>query len=96
MVRRNLATLLFVLTLAPAYGQERTPGSLPKPLSPRNANYSIDVTLDPQRRALTGRETIAWTNISASSVADLQFHLYFNAWRNADSTWMQEAKLSDW
>ncbi|MCM3879947.1 MAG: M1 family metallopeptidase [Vicinamibacterales bacterium] len=96
MIRGNLATLAFLLTLAPAYGQERTPGSVPKPLSPRNASYSIDATLDPQRRALTGRETITWTNVSTSSVADLQFHLYFNAWRNADSTWMREAKLSDW
>jgi hypothetical protein len=96
VIRGGFAILVSVLTLAPVYGQERTPGSLPKPLSPRNANYSIDVKLDSQRRTLTGREKITWTNISPVAVNDLQFHLYFNAWRNADSTWMRESKLSDW
>jgi hypothetical protein len=84
------------LTLASAEGQERTPGSLSSQLSPRNANYTIDVSLDAQRHTLTGRETLTWTNISGVAVSELQFHLYYNAWRNGDSTWMREAKLSDW
>ncbi len=96
MIRGAFALFVFVLTLAPVCGQERTPGSVPKALSPRNANYSIDATLDARRRTLTGRETITWTNTSPAAVAELQFHLYFNAWRNSDSTWMREAKLSDW
>src|SRR5512143_2455363 len=32
--------------------------------SPRNANYDIDVSLDTADRALHGRETIQWRNIS--------------------------------
>src|SRR5687767_15946004 len=49
-------------------------------LSPRNANYTIDVTLDARARTLTGRETLVWTNTSAASTTELQFHLYYNAW----------------
>ena len=62
--------------------------------SPRNANYDIDVRLDHAARTLTGRETIRWRNISANPTRELQFHLYWNAWRNADSTWMRERRLA--
>ena len=66
----------------------------PGGLSPRNASYDIDVRLDHAARTLTGRETIRWRNISAATATELQFHLYWNAWRNADSTWMRERRMS--
>jgi hypothetical protein len=68
---------------------------LPGALSPRNANYSIDARLDHASRTITGRETIRWRNISAATATELQFHLYWNAWRDADSTWLREARLGD-
>ena len=58
--------------------------------SPRNANYSIDVELDPASRTVTGRSVVSWRNISGRPTSELQFHLYWNAWRNTDSTWMRE------
>jgi hypothetical protein len=61
--------------------------------SPRNASYSIDVRLDHVSRTLVGRETIRWRNISATTATELQFHLYWNAWRNAESTWMRERRM---
>ena len=54
-----------------------------QPLSPRNANYTIDVTLDTRARTLSARETLVWTNITSAATGELQFHLYYNAWRNA-------------
>jgi hypothetical protein len=67
-----------------------------QPLSPRNANYTIDVALDARARTLRARETVVWTNITSVSTGELQFHLYYNAWRNADSTWMREHRLTSW
>jgi hypothetical protein len=61
--------------------------------SPRNANYEIDVRLEPGDRTLHGRERIRWRNISANPTSELQFHLYWNAWRNAESTWLRERRL---
>jgi hypothetical protein len=61
--------------------------------SPRNANYSIDVRLDPDSRILTGRAVLTWRNIATVSAPDLRFHLYYNAWRNSRSTWMRELTL---
>jgi len=62
--------------------------------SPRNANYSIDVRLDPERRTLTGREVLTWRNISSVTTTELRFHLYYNAWKNTESTWMRERLLA--
>lgn len=87
MRARHTAVAAFLLGLAV------TPGGAQAPTSPRNANYDIDVTLDPAARTLTGRETLTWRNISPNPTSELQFHLYYNAWRNTRSTWMRERLL---
>jgi hypothetical protein len=76
-------------TAAQTYDQPQ-PGTR----SPRNANYTIDVQLDHAARTLAGRETIHWRNISTQPAIELQFHLYWNAWRDAESTWMREQRMS--
>ncbi|GAB2604339.1 M1 family metallopeptidase [Spirosoma areae] len=63
----------------------------PTPLSPRLANYQIDVTLDPATKKLTGRQTLTWRNPSTDVIRELQFHLYLNAFRNENSTFMRES-----
>jgi hypothetical protein len=65
----------------------------PGALSPRNANYSIDVALDHTSRTLTGRAVVTWRNITSISTSELQFHLYYNAWKNLQSTWLREDLL---
>jgi Peptidase family M1 domain len=63
------------------------------PLSPRNANYTIEATLDASRHTITGSEVIAWRNITARAATDLQFHLYWNAWKHDRTTFMRERAL---
>ncbi len=99
---RRLGTWLAVvasvsLASTDVVSQRRAPGAeaAPAPVaspspSPRNANYSIDVELDPASRTVTGRSVVSWRNISTRPTSELQFHLYWNAWRNTDSTWMRE------
>ncbi len=65
-----------------------------QPRSPRNASYELDVTLDHAARRLSGRGTIRWRNISANATSELQFHLYWNAWRDLESTWLRERRLA--
>lgn len=74
--------------------QSDAPAPPPAALSPRNASYSVDVRLDHASRTLTGREVITWRNISGASTSELRFHLYYNAWKNAQSTWLREARLA--
>ena len=88
--------------LGPARAAQPHPAQAPAPTassvavaarSPRNANYSIDIRLDPDTRTLTGRAVLTWRNISPVSTPDLRFHLYYNAWKNRRSTWMREREL---
>ncbi|MBM3817530.1 MAG: M1 family metallopeptidase [Acidimicrobiia bacterium] len=62
--------------------------------SPRNASYTIEARLLPEARSIRGREVIRWRNTSSRPTSELQFHLYWNAWRNADSTWLRERRLA--
>ena len=88
MILRSIALVAFVCSLNQVAAAQA--------LSPRNANYVIDVRLDPAARTLTGRETLQWTNIAGVETNELRFHLYYNAWRNTESTWMREHQLTVW
>ena len=63
-------------------------------ISLRNANYSMKVQLNPDTKQITGTETIHWRNISNTTLHELQFHLYINAFRNNLSTFMREGGYS--
>jgi len=54
-------------------------------------DYALDVTLDTEKKTLKGTERLLYTNHSQDIIADLQFHLYLNAFRNEKSTFMQES-----
>ena len=62
--------------------------------SPRNASYAINVRLDPASRTLRGEQLLTWRNTATRPAPTLQFHLYYNAWRNTRSTWMRERQLA--
>jgi len=90
-------TLAATLALAMPVGgpaRAQTPdGAITPPLSPRNASYSIDARLDASNRIITASEVVTWRNITTRPAQELQFHLYWNAWRNDRSTWRREAAL---
>ncbi|MEJ2613465.1 MAG: hypothetical protein P8Z35_00750 [Ignavibacteriaceae bacterium] len=61
------------------------------PLSPRNASYDMDVTLNPETKIIDGFETLHWRNISNDIINELRFHLYLNAFKNTKSTFIKES-----
>lgn len=62
-----------------------------RPRSPRNANYDIEVKLDAVGKMLNGSQTLTWVNTSKDIITTLQFHLYLNAFKNSESTFMAES-----
>ena len=62
--------------------------------SPRNASYEIDARLDEAAKTIHGKETIRWRNITDLPTNELQFHLYWNAWRDIESTWLRERRIA--
>jgi len=94
---RTLGALTLAAVLASvsaAYGSQAFDQPVSGARSPRNASYDIDVRLDPAGRSLHGTERIHWRNISTNSATELQLHLYWNAWRNAESTWLRERRMA--
>ena len=60
------------------------------PRSPRNASYTLTARLDPGSHTIEGSGRLRWKNVSKHPATELRFHLYWNAWRDADSTWLRE------
>jgi hypothetical protein len=54
--------------------------------SPRNANYTIEARLDPEKRTIAGTLVLEWRNTSDQALSTFPFHLYWNAFRNNLST----------
>ncbi|MCI0620852.1 MAG: M1 family metallopeptidase [Acidobacteria bacterium] len=42
---------------------------------------------------MTGKQVLTWKNITKTPTNEIWFHLYFNAWKNRQSTWFQEDAL---
>ena len=100
-VLRNLLALLPLLLVGLmgltewAEGAQSPPSKsatlFEEPLSPRIANYQIDVKLTPETRTLEGRQVLTWYNKTGETIDELRFHLYLNAFRNSRTTFMQES-----
>jgi hypothetical protein len=56
--------------------------------------YKMAANLDPGTRTVKGRYTLLWKNHTADTIPDLYFHLYLNAFKNLDSTFMRESAIS--
>jgi hypothetical protein len=82
------------LPTQPASIRRQHDAPLPGALSPRNANYELDARLDHATRTIAGTGLIRWRNIGLAPATSLRLHLYWNAWRHAQSTWMREAALA--
>jgi hypothetical protein len=61
-------------------------------LSDRVANYKMDVVLNVDAHQLKSTTHLNWINPSADTVRELQLHLYLNAFRNSNTTWMREGQ----
>ncbi len=103
-----LAVVLGVSPVACGVSAPRSRGDVPEPVSAlrpesergrvpekaRVADYVIDASLDADEHRITGSARITWHNRSSKSVRTLPFHLYMNAFRAEDTTWMREARGS--
>jgi hypothetical protein len=56
--------------------------------------YRISARLDAGTKTVKGRYELIWRNHTADFIPDLYFHLYLNAFKNLDSTFMREQVVS--
>lgn len=92
-MRRCVVVMLALGMLgATARPRAAAPQGLPGP-SPRTASYQLSVALDPRTHMMAGSGRLTWRNDSSHPAAELRFHLYWNAWRDAKSSWLREQAL---
>lgn len=82
---------MLLLLVFPSFHRADAQAIFKDPLSPRIVTYRISVSLDPIQKMLSGKETLTWRNTSTDRVGELQFHLYFNGFKNSQSTFMKES-----
>jgi hypothetical protein len=65
--------------------------------------YKMSAKLDPATKTIKGHYDLTWWNHTDDTIPDLYFHLYLNAFKNLDSTFLREASvgrertlLKDW
>lgn len=102
---RGLCIILIIIALpllSPAQQSNVLIQNVPvSPLSPRNANYTMDAKLNVETETISGTMILNWHNITGHPANELQFHLYFNAWRNNKSSYLMKSvrsnyNLSEW
>ena len=86
MTARNLILILLIGLAQLSDAQEEV-------LSPRIANYEIDLVADVDEKKIRASEILIWKNPGSTPVNTLQFHLYYNAFKNTKSTFMKERGL---
>ncbi|MFO1054342.1 MAG: M1 family metallopeptidase [Planctomycetota bacterium] len=59
--------------------------------SPRVSRYEMSARLEPGARSITGTQRITWRNTTALPTGEVRLHLYWNAFRDRESTFMREA-----
>ena len=64
------------------------------PLSNRVANYKMHIFLDTEEKMTRNHTEFLWNNPSADTIYELQFHLYYNAFKNDQSTFLQGSNFS--
>jgi hypothetical protein len=93
-MRLKVLPVLAAVLGSAASASAQSTGSMTPARSPRNASYTITARLDPAARTISGSEVVTWRNITTRPATDLQFHLYWNAWKNTRSTFMRERALA--
>jgi hypothetical protein len=83
----SILSIFGFLGTSPIFGKpDATPG-MSSPL-----RYEIWVELDDAQKMLRGKENISWVNQTKDEVNDMWFHLYYNAFKNEQSTFIQESR----
>ncbi len=60
-----------------------------QPLSIRNANYNISLTLDHVAKKIAAHQTLTWVNTSPDTLGEMRFYMYLNAFKNSESTFLK-------
>ena len=80
---KSLPIFIFILGFfIPGFGQQS--------LSPRIANYKMKVRVDDLTKTINGSTDLQWRNSSTDTIGFMLFHMYYNAFKSNQSSFMKE------
>jgi len=91
VISRPILPFLFMLCMVNVSNSEAQETAM----SPKIANYEMHIELDVPSKKLHGTTKLNWRNISEDPVRELHFHMYYNAFKNSNSTFFIERGLPD-
>jgi hypothetical protein len=86
-MKRLMVLIVLLFVLSSTYAQD-----LP---CDKVVAYKIDATLDPSEKMITGQLELTWTNTGSKATQEMLFHLYWNAFKNSQSTFFKEGSPFD-
>jgi len=63
-----------------------------EPLSPRKANYEMNLVLDETNHQVSGTSTITWINDSPDPVSFVRMYMYLNAFSSSKSSYLRTGR----
>jgi hypothetical protein len=94
MCIRGFVSAAVLLPLAFAAASRRTPAqTYESHIEHPIVRYRMTARLDPDKKVIKGHYTLTWWNHTDDTIPDLYFHLYWNAFKNEDSTFLRESAL---
>jgi Peptidase family M1 domain len=104
MRTHNLIAALITLPFCIGTGSRMAPAQIYKShIEHPIVRYKMSAKLDAKAKTVTGHYKLTWWNHTEDTIPDLYFHLYWNAFKNNDSTFLRESavrrrqeQLNDW
>ena len=93
-MRKRIITSAVLLLAVGAAGPMLRSQTYQPQISNPIVRYRMTARLDPATKTVKGHYTLTWWNHTEESIPDLYFHLYLNAFKNIDSTFMRERSIS--
>jgi len=90
----NRRVLLGVLAVLVSFASSVSAQTYQSHIDHPIVRYQMSARYDSATKKVAGHYHLAWWNHTEDSIADLYFHLYLNAFKNMDSTFMREASIS--
>ncbi|WP_264791726.1 M1 family metallopeptidase [Aureispira anguillae] len=87
----NLNKTLLIILLCIGVTASTQDKKFSTPLSPRTANYTIQLNLDTHKKQVQATQVLTFNNPSSDTIWTMPFHMYYNAFKNNKSTFMTEA-----
>ena len=87
-------TLLGVLALLALFGVKAGAQTYQSRIEHPIVRYQMSARYDPATKKVVGHYNLTWWNHTEDSIPDLYFHLYLNAFKNMDTTFLRESSVS--